>query len=633
MDDEVVQEIDVYIVKELSEHLYVLQYPLRTADNPYVPSDDTVSVDFQWRPIQQQAKMTVEKETDDGDRKTVQLISSQMPMKSTYAVCSFEEMDGKAECYITPLVPRDAGSPSQPSGAAARLRSEEAAQMPGGGVLQLLPDFSHLNAPDIEAGAKVNEGDGSGQLVDTRTKNQKQHVSWELTQSKFVRTYVRVNDFDEAYVPLRYCHANTDRACDLKDRLVPDSVDVKPARTVPVETYVSSISRDISQVTPPGCVYGACTVFSQRDLALLPLDQQVLHLFHGAEILRFATVKELVRLEKPVTDHELVNAIDKTAVLMHGVWVIRTRPWHAMSQGSQTHFKELTLRAWINPADKRQFRNPPNSPVTALAEKRKHCRDQLLVCLHERGEVRASDIEEIVVADVSLASLQAMLEPLCVLTKDDAGAPLWQLRMDDPQFMEAFPDHAARSNKEWQMERLRLQATMKHEDNEKLRVKEHHEASADVVMGGTEGAVDAMEIDCAPLAAFPMTDLHRAMQAVFQKHFILNQPTLTRLLNSSESAETLDSVRNDLTNELHGVYVLKGAHLPGASLVDQRHWDAVVGEFRKSRDKGRSALNRAVSKALMRDYNSRVVSEMLVKLARKKDRITWTLKDGTMEEA
>ena len=162
--------------------------------------------------------MTVERENEDGGKKTVQLVSSQMPMKSTYAVCSFEEMDGKAECYITPLLPR---KPSSPAGgrSSAEMR-KHALQQTGGGVLQMLPDFSHLNAPDITSGGK--EGEGASQLVDTRTKNQKQQVSWELTQSKFVRTYVRLNDFDEAYVPLEYCHANVRSLPRLLSLLVSD---------------------------------------------------------------------------------------------------------------------------------------------------------------------------------------------------------------------------------------------------------------------------------------------------------------------------------------------------------------------------------------------------------------------------
>lgn len=626
-DDEVVQEIDVYLVKELADHLYVVQYPLRTGDNPYVPDDGSVSVEFQWRPIQQQAKMAVERESEDGEKKTVQLISSQMPMKSTYGVCSFEEMDGRVECYITPLMPRKLSSPA--GGNSNAEHRKEALQQKGGAVLQMLPDFSHLNAPDVTSGGKSDEG--ASQLVDTRTKNQKQQVSWELTQSKFVRTYVRLNDFDEAYIPMEYCHANTDRACDMKDRLVPDSLDVKPARTVGRDRYVTSISRDVSMLARPRCVFGGCTVFSMKDMALLPLDEQVLHLFHGAQILLFSTVKELIMTPKPVHDHELVNAIDKVAVLMHGAWVIRTKAWHAMSQGSQTHFKELTLRTWINPADKKQFRNPPKSPASFKAGKLQQCRDLLLMRLYDQEEVLDRDIAELVPDEVGIPYLKAMLEPLCVLAKGDDGSS-WRPRLRDSTFAEQFPDHSARSAREWQTERLRLQASVRHEDNERLRMREAHEVPG--TAGPAKTAVPApepMDVDVKPMTTFPLTELHKRIQALFAEHFVLKLETVALLLGAGDEPAAVSSACSDLATELHGVLVLKGVSLSNASLVDQQHWDAVVAEFKRSRDNGRSSLNRAVRSALGGDYSSRLVGEMLSRIATKKDRITWTLKDGLGE--
>lgn len=77
---------------------------------------------------------------------------------------------------------------------------------------------------------------------------------------------------------------------------MPDSLDVKPARTVDLERYVTSISRDVSQIARPRCVFGACTVFSMKDMVQMPLDEQVLHLFHGGTCLLVVVVSGWPRL-------------------------------------------------------------------------------------------------------------------------------------------------------------------------------------------------------------------------------------------------------------------------------------------------------------------------------------------------
>lgn len=261
-----------------------------------------------------------------------------------------------------------------------------------------------------------------------------------------------------------------------------------------------------------------------------------------------------------------------------------------MSQGNQVHFKELTLRAWINPADKRQFRNPPKSPASYSAGKLQNCRDLLLMRLYEQQEILDKDIAEIVPDEVSIPKLTAMLEPLCVLIKSEEGST-WRPRLADSVFPDLFPDHVARSTREWQTERLRLQASVKHEDNERLRVREAHEvASAKVLAGVTlsTSVDDPMEVDSEPLASFPMTDLHNKIQSLFAKHFVLKQDKLVSLLASTgESSQRVaafyalfadyapdlpDKVAaacSDLSTELHGVLVLKGASLPSASVIDQ----------------------------------------------------------------
>ena len=274
-------------------------------------------------------------------------------------------------------------------------------------------------------------------------------------------------------------------------------------------------------------------------------------------------MKDLVVSTKAISDHELVNAMDKVAILMHGVWVIRTyaiqhmlvrftpgdltcrcrKAWHAMSQGSQTHFKELTLRAWINPADKRQFRNPPKSPASFMAGKLQQCRDMLLMRLYEQKEILDKDILEIVPDEVSIPYLQAMLEPLCVPVTGESGSA-WRPKLEDSTFAEHFPDHAARAEREWQMERLRLQASVKHEDNERLRMREAHEVAGTAAPVGlaqpaTAPVDDPMEVDSQPAAAFPMTELHKTIQSLFAKHYVLEQDTVVSLVTTTGMRKAL----------------------------------------------------------------------------------------------
>lgn len=103
-EDEIVNEIDVFITSKASDNLYFVQYPLRPTDNPYHSNPEAsfqvrestklsrnnsvikLTVTLKVKPQMLKMVYTNDDEADVQDQHKYNLTSTRQPMQTSYAI-------------------------------------------------------------------------------------------------------------------------------------------------------------------------------------------------------------------------------------------------------------------------------------------------------------------------------------------------------------------------------------------------------------------------------------------------------------------------------------------------------------------------------------------------------------------
>lgn len=324
-DDPIIQEIDVYLAKSLSEKLYLFQYPIRPASMTY---SDVTHLSAKIKPKQQKVELEMALDTlnpnycrSKGEQIALNVDGTSTDETSTY---SSKLMDKQTFCSS-----RTASNVSRY--AAAVYRKGELHLTPLHGILQLRPSFSYLDKADAkhrEREAANEGGDSSQDEVEDDIKQITVRFSRpesEQARQRRVQSYefLQKRQAEEQWVHLHYYGLKDSRSEHERQYLFSQGHSMAGNTEL-----VKSPSEYLMMLVPPSveeekekCV-SPSNVLSMAQLRTLPLNDQIKILMKNVKVIAFAN---LMGLLAPGTDPAAVlRCIQQVALLVQGNWVVKS---------------------------------------------------------------------------------------------------------------------------------------------------------------------------------------------------------------------------------------------------------------------------------------------------------------------
>uniref|UniRef100_A0A6I8SG94 Polymerase (RNA) III (DNA directed) polypeptide E (80kD) n=1 Tax=Xenopus tropicalis TaxID=8364 RepID=A0A6I8SG94_XENTR len=324
-DDPVVQEIDVFLAKSLSEKLYLLQYPIRPASMTY---DDVTHVSTRIKPKEQKMEMEIAMNTE-----------------SPNYCCSKGEqialnVDGASNddtsTYSTKLMDKQTFSSIQAESnttryAAALYRKGEIHLTPLHGILQMRPSFTYLDKADTKFKEReaANEGGDSSQdeveddikqvtvrfsRPESEKAKQRRAQSYEFLQKK---------QAEETWVHLHYSGVKDSRSEHERQYLLCQNTSVAD------NMELTKSPRDyLSMLMPPDVEeekekpVAPSNVLSMAQLRTLPLGDQIKILMKNVKVMPFANLMGL--MAAGTESINVLRCIQQVAMLVQGNWVVKS---------------------------------------------------------------------------------------------------------------------------------------------------------------------------------------------------------------------------------------------------------------------------------------------------------------------
>ncbi|XP_030019470.1 DNA-directed RNA polymerase III subunit RPC5 [Sphaeramia orbicularis] len=324
-DDPIIEEIDVYLAKSLTDNLYLFQYPVRPATMTY---DDVTHLTAKIKPKQQRVELEMAIDAmspnycrSKGEQIALNVDGTSYDETNTY---SAKMMDKQTFSSIQ-------ATTNTSRYAAAVFRKGELHVTPLTGILQMRPSFSYLDKADNKTREReaTNEGGDSSQdeaeeeakaitvrfaRPESEQARQRRIQSYEFLQKK---------QAEEPWIHLRYHGVKDGRSEHEKQYLFCQSVD-----TSENSELVKSPKEYLAMLMPPLTEekvvkpVGPSNVLSMAQLRTLPLGEQVKTLMKNVKVMPFANLMGL--LASGTDSTAVLRCIQQVALLVQGNWVVKS---------------------------------------------------------------------------------------------------------------------------------------------------------------------------------------------------------------------------------------------------------------------------------------------------------------------
>lgn len=375
--DEVVAEIDVILSQELLDQLYVMQYPLRPVWRSY---DNSMLESVRFKQGQQILEMEYRLKEEEKTREVQTKISSAttgveyedptksmqthlvrstvVPNKSNYLVGLYRG----SELHVTPLKGVLQMRPSFSyidQSADAKKKKKDAELMAAGDAgsdrsaanIRASMDDLATGGGDAAAAAKGGaEGGASAELKPVQFQVKKRETEKAVQNRLRSYAYLKQLEAEETFMKLDFVHRDRMDAMAEFERIASRQRSRIPVPAMKKETFLSAINpplaEDGSPLTAeqiaadklePRTNYAKAeladyksrrvipnqvpVVLSHHTIKQLPPSEQVAHLFNNTNVLTWAQLCEYTNIEDK---QELLKQVVAHAVLVQGVWVVRT---------------------------------------------------------------------------------------------------------------------------------------------------------------------------------------------------------------------------------------------------------------------------------------------------------------------
>ncbi|KAF5900668.1 DNA-directed RNA polymerase III subunit RPC5, partial [Clarias magur] len=324
-DDPIIQELDVYLAKSLSDKLYLFQYPVRPANMNY---DDMTHLTAKIKPKQQKVEVEVAIDTmspnycrSKGEQIALNVDGTSLEDSSTYSI---KMMDKQTFSSIQ-------ATTNTSRYAAAVFRKGELHLTPLQGILQMRPSFSYLDKADSkhkEREAANEAGDSSQDEAEEDVKQITVRFSRpesEQARQRRIQSYefLQKKQAEEPWVHLHYHGIKDGRSEHERQYLYCQAMDTTE-NTELVKTPAEYLSMLMPPLTEEKEVkpVGPSNVLSMAQLRTLPLGDQVKTLMKNVKVMPFANLMGL--LASGTDSTAVLRCIQQVAMLVQGNWVVKS---------------------------------------------------------------------------------------------------------------------------------------------------------------------------------------------------------------------------------------------------------------------------------------------------------------------
>ncbi|XP_055955127.1 DNA-directed RNA polymerase III subunit RPC5 [Patella vulgata] len=323
-DDPVVQEIDVFLSKSLSENLYLLQYPVRTCNLPY---DDVEHLSTKVKTEQKKVEMELAMNTES----------------SNYADSKGEQIalnvdgsnDGReAKVYTSDRMDKQVLRSTPQTSCTKRyavglLKDGEMHMTPLSAIVQMKPAFEYLDKADVREKNKIAAlADGESSQDEAEDDAKPVTVKFarpenDITKARRLASYKYLNSHreKERWIPVQYHNKYADRSASERLSLIASKNDDISEFHLHGREYLHTLvpsekSEENARPEMPS------NVLSLSHLRTLPLPDQIKSLLINVKVIRF---NQLLSLLDPGTDAVAVlRSLQHYALLVQGCWIVKS---------------------------------------------------------------------------------------------------------------------------------------------------------------------------------------------------------------------------------------------------------------------------------------------------------------------
>jgi len=329
-DDPVVQELPVFLSKNLCEKLFVFQYPLRSvsvkAEEPYV-------VAARFKPRVQDVELEIEVPTDSKyyDKSKGEQIS--INSDGTDQHMNPDDENFFKNAIMDKIIYTSTQAQLEPGRYAVGMISRKELHLnPIQGILHVKPAFQYLDKADKNLKAEKKESEGGepeSEEEDTPQQITVKFARTETDRQKVVREksfgFLQKKSAEESWISTPF-HPYKSEESDLeRERLL----SAKPDETInnvtlPKDDYLNALigpcpeSEDTKKKLSPDSV-------SMSQIRHLSLSDQVKHLLVNVKVISFNRLCSILKVGGDAQQQlNLLRAVQHVALLIQGNWVVKS---------------------------------------------------------------------------------------------------------------------------------------------------------------------------------------------------------------------------------------------------------------------------------------------------------------------
>ncbi|XP_052816674.1 DNA-directed RNA polymerase III subunit RPC5-like [Mya arenaria] len=323
-DDPVEKEINVYLTKNLSKNLYILQYPVRPS---YMTYDNVELLSGKVKPTQN--KLELEVALNTGSKHYSKSKGEQFALN----------VDGRdpeqgASFYGSNRMDKQVLS-SHPAGvqtgryAVGYYKSGELYLSPIHTQVQMRPSFSYLDKSDSRVDAKLaaqENGDSSQDEAEEEVRAVTVKFSRPESDAAKARrlasfSHKQKMQDEEQWIPLEYHNTYSQTSDRDLQQLYVDAKEPSTEFHVEAGDYLKMLMSQENQIHSEKPAMPS-NVLSLTQLKSMPLADQVKALLTNAKVIRF---NQLLHLLPQGTDQQAtLRALQIVAVMVQGCWVVKS---------------------------------------------------------------------------------------------------------------------------------------------------------------------------------------------------------------------------------------------------------------------------------------------------------------------
>lgn len=322
--DPVVKEIPVYFSKTLAEKLFVLKYPLRSAQDGY---DNAVVLKSSIKPQNQEIQIEVALNTHSVNYD--QFKGEQIAINAN--VPSRHDKEEEERYFESDLMDKVVlqSSRSVPSNrnifAVGVYQDGDLHLTPLKGILEMRPAFQYFDKQDKRSkddnkDAEIEEEEEPAKQVNVSFARQKpDHIKKLQEQSFKCQTN---KSFEESWIHTKYIPATNSKAeLSRMEMLCPPVDDAMNSLNMSKKDFLKNLLPPAVEEPLP-VVHQPNYVTSLNYIRTLPLLEQIRYLMKDAKVMNFSELKNTLS-----TEHEtsmILKYLQQVAVLVQGNWIINS---------------------------------------------------------------------------------------------------------------------------------------------------------------------------------------------------------------------------------------------------------------------------------------------------------------------